>query len=60
MTHLINRWLLAFAAGYLFLLPTNALRFVHSVMFAGAGICAVIAFALAWRNSITRVPLAGA
>jgi O-antigen ligase len=59
MTHLINRWLLAFAAGYLFLLPTNALRFVHSVMFAGAGICAIIAFALAWRNSVTRVPLAG-
>ena len=59
MTHLINRWLLAFAAGYLFLLPTNALRFVHSVMFAGAGICAVVAFVLARRNVVTRIPLAG-
>ena len=59
MTHHINRWLLAFAAAYLFLLPTNAIRLAHSITFAGAGLCAVIAFAMAWRNPETRIPLAG-
>jgi O-antigen ligase len=59
MTHHINRWLLAFAAAYLFLLPTNAVRLAHSISFAGAGICAVIAFVVAWRNPVTRIPLAG-
>ena len=37
MTHHINRWLLAFAAAYLFLMPTNAVRFVHSITFGSAG-----------------------
>jgi O-antigen ligase len=60
MTHHINRWLLAFAAAYLFLMPTNAVRLAHSITFAGAGICAVIAFFVAARNDVTRIPLAGA
>ena len=59
MTDHINRWLLAFAAAYLFLLPTNAATFAVSVAFAGAGTCAVIAFALAWRDPATRIPFAG-
>ena len=59
MTHHINRWLLAFAAAYLFLLPTNAATFVRSVAFGGAALCAVAAFAAAWRNPLTRIPLAG-
>ncbi len=59
MTHHINRWLLAFAAAYLFLLPTNAARIVHSIAFGGAGLCAVTAFALACRHPVTRIPLAG-
>jgi O-antigen ligase len=59
MTHHINRWLLAFAAAYLFLLPTNAVRLAHSVTFAGAGLCAVVAFIMAWRGRVTRIPLAG-
>jgi ABC-type Fe3+-siderophore transport system permease subunit len=59
MTHQINRWLLVFAAAYLFLLPTNSVRIVHSLAFAGAGICAVAAFFLAWRHRVTRIPLAG-
>ena len=36
MTHHINRWLLAFAAAYLVLLPTNTATFVRSVAFGGA------------------------
>ena len=44
MTDHINRWLLGFAAAYLFLLPTNAVRFAHSIAFAGAGLLAVVAF----------------
>ena len=59
MTHHINRWLLAFAAAYLFLLPTNAVRLAHSLTFAGAGLCAVVAFIMAWRGRVTRIPLAG-
>jgi O-antigen ligase len=59
MTHHINRWLLAFAAADLFLLPTNAARVLHSIAFAGAGLCAVASYALAWRNPTTRIPLAG-
>src|SRR6476620_10015404 len=59
MTHHINRWLLGFAAAYLFLLPTNAVRLAHSIASAGAGLLAVIAFAIAWRNRVTRIPLAG-
>jgi O-antigen ligase len=59
MTHHINRWLLAFAGANLFLLPTNAVRFAHSITFGGAGILAVIAFFVAWRNEVTRIPLAG-
>ena len=59
MTDHINRWLLGFAAAYLFLSPTNAVRLAHSIAFAGAGLLAVIAFAIAWRNRVTRIPLAG-
>ena len=59
MTHHINRWLLAFAAAYLFLLPTNAVTFARSVTFAGAGLCAVIVYLVAARNSVTRIQLAG-
>jgi O-antigen ligase len=60
MTDHINRWLLAFAAAYLFLLPTNAATFAVSVAFAGATVCAVLVFILAWRDPATRIPLAGA
>ena len=59
MTHHINRWLLGFAAAYLFLLPTNAVRFAHSIAFAGAGLLAVVAYVIAWRHRVTRIPLAG-
>jgi len=59
MTHHINRWLLAFAAAHLFLMPTNAARVLHSIAFAGAGLCAIASFALAWRDPATRIPLAG-
>ena len=59
MTHTINRWLLAAAAAYLFLLPTNGARLAHSITFGCAGALAVVAFALAWRNETTRIPLAG-
>lgn len=55
----INRWLLVFAAAYLFLLPTNAATFVVSVAFGGAGLCAVAAFIVAWRHADTRIPIAG-
>jgi len=60
MTDHINRWLLAFAAAYLFLLPTNGATFLTSIAFGGAAVFAVAAFALAWRSSVTRIPLAGA
>ena len=60
MTHHINRWLLAFATGYLFLLPTNAATFAVSVAFGGAAVCAVVVFARVWRDPATRIPLAGA
>ena len=59
MTDHINRWLLWFAAAYLFLLPTNAVTFVVSVAFGGAALLAVAAFAVAWRNPATRIPFAG-
>src|SRR5690349_16282850 len=59
MTHHINRWLLGFAAAYLFLLPTNAAQVAHSIAFGGAGLCAVASFALAFRHPETRIPLAG-
>jgi O-antigen ligase len=59
MTDHINRWLLWFAAAYLFLQPTNAATFAVSVAFGGAALCAVIAFALAFRDPATRIPLAG-
>jgi O-antigen ligase len=59
MTHHINRWLLAFAATYLFMLPTNAATFAVSVSFGIAGLCAIITFVRASRNPATRIPLAG-
>ncbi len=60
MTDHINRWLLAFAAAYLFLLPTNGATFLTSVAFGGCAVFAIAAFALAWRSPVTRIPLAGA
>jgi O-antigen ligase len=59
MTDHINRWLLAFAAAYLFLLPTNAATFAVSIAFGAAAVCAVIAFVAAWRSPARRMPLAG-
>ena len=59
MTHHINRWLLIFAAAYLFLLPTNAATFAVSVTFAGGALCAAAAYALARREGSARIPLAG-
>lgn len=59
MTDHINRWLLGFAAVYLFLLPTDAATFAVSVAFGGAALCAIIAYAVAWRDPATRIPLAG-
>ena len=59
MTHHINRWLLAFASAYLFLLPTNAATFAVSVSFGCAGMCAVILFVRSFGNPVTRIPLAG-
>jgi O-antigen ligase len=59
MTHTINRWLLAAAAAYLFLMPTNWARLAHSITFGCAAVLAVAAFALAWRSEATRIPLAG-
>jgi O-antigen ligase len=59
MTPTINRWLLAAAAAYLFLLPTNWARLAHSITFGCAGVLAIVAFALAWRHEPTRIPLAG-
>ncbi|HEX6137856.1 MAG TPA: O-antigen ligase family protein [Casimicrobiaceae bacterium] len=59
MTHHINRWLPAFAAAYLFLLPTNTATFAVSVAFGGAALCALGAFVIGWRNPATRIPLAG-
>ena len=60
MTHHINRWLLAFAAAYLFLLPTNAVRFVHSITF-GRRRRSARSSHCASRGAIhvTRIPLAG-
>ncbi|MGH8801794.1 MAG: hypothetical protein ACREX6_05805, partial [Casimicrobiaceae bacterium] len=59
MTDHINRALLAFATLYLFVLPTNAVNFLRSVGFAGAGICAVAL----WLRSLTRgaapIPFSG-
>lgn len=60
MTDHINRWLLGFAAAYLFLLPTNAATFAVSVAFAGAAVFALAAVTLAWRGDASRMPLAGA
>ena len=59
MTHHINRWLLAFASAYLFLLPTNAATFAVSVTFGCAGLFAVIVFVRSFGNPVTRIPLAG-
>jgi O-antigen ligase len=59
MTHHINRWLLAFAAAYLFLMPTNAVRLAHSIAFGVAAVCAALAYVAAWRHPVTRIPLAG-
>ncbi|MEO8536352.1 MAG: O-antigen ligase family protein [Betaproteobacteria bacterium] len=59
MTDHINRWLLRFAATYLFLLPTNAVTFAVSIAFAGAGLCAVFIFVRTWVDPAARIPLAG-
>lgn len=56
----INRWLLAFASAYLFLLPTNAATFIVSVAYGCAGVCALISFLASRRRPATRIPMAGA
>lgn len=53
-----NRWLLGFAAAYLFLLPTNAATFARSVAYGGAALCAVIV-CVAARRSGERIAFAG-
>ena len=60
MTDHINRSLLAFAAAYLFLLPTNGVTFLVSVTFVGGALLALASYAIAWRDPATRVPSAGA
>ena len=60
MTDHINRWLLAFAAAYLFLLPTNGVTFLVSVTFVGGAVAALASYAIAWRDPDTRIPSAGA
>jgi O-antigen ligase len=59
MTDHINRWLLACAAAYLFLLPTGAATFGRSVTYGVAAICALIAWAAARRRG-AAIPMAGA
>lgn len=58
MTDHINRWLLASAAAYLFLLPTNAATFPRSVAYGVAAMCALVAWFMARRRG-APVPLAG-
>ncbi|HMA32311.1 MAG TPA: O-antigen ligase family protein [Casimicrobiaceae bacterium] len=59
MTDHINRWLLASAAAYLFLLPTNAATFARSVTYGVAAICALVTWFGARRRG-TAIPMAGA
>ncbi|MDE2360442.1 MAG: O-antigen ligase family protein [Betaproteobacteria bacterium] len=59
MTDHINRCLLASAAAYLFLQPTNAATFPRSVAYGVAALCAVIAWLAARRSAATRIPMAG-
>ncbi|MGC1818717.1 MAG: O-antigen ligase family protein [Casimicrobiaceae bacterium] len=59
MTDHINRWLLASAAAYLFLQPTNAATFPRSVAYGVAALCALLAWFQARRSAVTRIPLAG-
>jgi ABC-type Fe3+-siderophore transport system permease subunit len=54
MTDHINRSLLAFAAAYLFLLPTNGVTFLVSVTFVGGALLALASYAIAWRDPATR------
>ncbi|MGE5089473.1 MAG: O-antigen ligase family protein [Candidatus Levyibacteriota bacterium] len=58
MTDHINRWLLASAAIYLFLLPTNTATIVRSVTYGIAAVCAIVAW-IAARRSPTPIPMAG-
>ena len=58
MTDHINRWLLASAAAYLFLLPTNTATFPRSVTYGVAAVCAIIAW-LAARRGPAPIPMAG-
>ncbi|HSQ82253.1 MAG TPA: O-antigen ligase family protein [Casimicrobiaceae bacterium] len=58
MTDHINRWLLASAAAYLFLLPTNAATFPRSVTYGVAAVCAIVAW-LAARRGPAPIPMAG-
>lgn len=60
MTDHINRWLLGFAAAYLFLLPTNATTFAVSVAFGGACVFAIATLARTWSDDALRIPFAGA
>src|SRR5574340_1540931 len=59
MTDHINRWLLACAAAYLFLQPTNAATFVRSVAFAGSGVLALAVLMRSRRAGAAPIPFSG-
>jgi len=54
MTALNLRWLAAFTAGYLFLLPTNHAIYVRSIAFGGSLLFAAFAFAWSLRERGVR------
>ena len=56
MTDHINRWLLASAAAYLFLLPTNTATFPRSVAYGVAALCALVAWFTARRRGAPIAP----
>lgn len=51
-----NRWLLAFAAAYLALLPTNVATFAHSFAFGGAVVFALTVLALTLGSGHAAIP----
>src|SRR5215207_9095915 len=55
-----NRWLLAAAAFYLALLPTNAATFARSVLFGVSSVLALTLIAAGWTGRDERVPSPGA
>src|SRR3989442_9728352 len=54
-----NRWLLAAAAAYLALLPTNAATFGRSVLFGVSSILALSLVAAGWTGRGERIPSPG-